>query len=218
MQESSPPFELSWQGSTFYLLAEKALYWPEASALLIADVHLGKVGHFRRHGIAVPHQVVAEDLARIQRLIRRYSPQKLIFLGDLFHSAYNKEWEQFAGEMKEFFAGEMILVEGNHDRSVAGREKSLGLQLMPAFSFEDFLLVHEPPSSPEPGKTYLCGHIHPGVYMQGSGRQKLRLPCFFQSKETLILPAFGRFTGLHAMTPSPEDQVFVVAEGQVIPV
>ena len=31
-----------------------AVYWEEKQTLLLADVHLGKVAHFRKNGISVP--------------------------------------------------------------------------------------------------------------------------------------------------------------------
>jgi uncharacterized protein len=33
-----------------------------------------------------------------------------------------------------------------------------------------------------------------------------------------VLPAFGSFTGLGMITPEPGERVFVVAEGEVVPV
>ncbi len=35
------------------LLPQKAIYWKQQKALIAADVDLGKVGHFRKAGIAV---------------------------------------------------------------------------------------------------------------------------------------------------------------------
>ena len=36
------------------LFADRALFWPRESALLIADLHLGKADTFRAAGIALP--------------------------------------------------------------------------------------------------------------------------------------------------------------------
>jgi hypothetical protein len=33
-----------------------------------------------------------------------------------------------------------------------------------------------------------------------------------------ILPAFGSFTGVRSVVPEPADQVFVVADGEVLPI
>ena len=59
-------------------------------------------------------------------------------------------------------------------------------------------------------------YVHPGVRLQGQGRQRLKVPCFFYRPNQLILPAFGVFTGLHIMQPSTEDQVYALGEKHVL--
>ena len=46
----------SFQGQTLILHPAKAIFWKEKSRLLLADVHLGKAGHFRKVGIPVPQR------------------------------------------------------------------------------------------------------------------------------------------------------------------
>ena len=45
------------------LLAERALYWPRAATLFVADVHLGKAAAFRAGGVPLPRGATAADLA-----------------------------------------------------------------------------------------------------------------------------------------------------------
>ena len=45
------------QGS-FDMSAERSLFWENKSTLIVADVHIGKTGHFRKSGINVPQSVV----------------------------------------------------------------------------------------------------------------------------------------------------------------
>ena len=40
----------------FYLHKTGAIFWKEKDTLLLADIHLGKVGHFRKSGIPVPRK------------------------------------------------------------------------------------------------------------------------------------------------------------------
>ena len=70
------------------MLAEKVLFLPAHNSLLVADVHFGKVNHFRKSGIAVP--VIANDknASTLIDVIQQLKPQRVIFLGDLFHSHY----------------------------------------------------------------------------------------------------------------------------------
>ncbi|NIT59093.1 MAG: metallophosphoesterase, partial [Aliifodinibius sp.] len=62
---------------------------------MIADLHLGKSGHFRKSGIAVPEEVAQSNLNKLDDILELTSPEHLIILGDLFHSNINNEWKQF---------------------------------------------------------------------------------------------------------------------------
>ena len=60
------------------------------------------------------------------------------------------------------------------------------------------------------------GHTHPGIVFRGLGRGHLRLPCFFQRKQQMILPAFGEFTGLGIMKPQEGDIIFAVTKEEIV--
>src|SRR3984885_15395308 len=84
MMSAGLPFQLLNQN--LLLLPQKAIYWQQEKALIAADVHLGKVGHFRKSGIAVPRDMEQSDLAVLSDLVDEFKPKKVLFLGDLFHS------------------------------------------------------------------------------------------------------------------------------------
>ena len=56
-------------GMEFLVLAERALFWPQESLLIIADLHLGKSDIFRRRGVAVPLEVQRQDLLRLHQVL-----------------------------------------------------------------------------------------------------------------------------------------------------
>ncbi|MEM6344527.1 MAG: ligase-associated DNA damage response endonuclease PdeM [Bacteroidota bacterium] len=200
------------------LLPERAIYWPEQRALLVADLHLGKSGHFQKHGIPISGEVHFRDLDVLGTLLQTHSVERLIFLGDLFHSSYNQEWEIFADFMAEFDCRKELIV-GNHDRLIAKHYHSAGLEVYrDSLRLGAFELRHEPLADDEfvHDAYVLCGHIHPGVRLQGAGKQRLRLPCFHFMERQAVLPAFGQFTGLAICYPEENDKVFVIAEGEVI--
>ncbi len=200
------------------LLPERAIYWPEQKALLVADLHLGKSGHFQKHGIPISGEVHFRDLDVLGTLLQTHAVERLIFLGDLFHSSYNQEWEIFADFMAEFDCRKELIV-GNHDRLVAEHYDNAGLVVYrDSLRLGAFELRHEPLSDKEyvADAYVLCGHIHPGVRLQGAGKQRLRLPCFHFMERQAVLPAFGQFTGLAICYPEENDKVFVIAEGEVI--
>ncbi|NNF20211.1 MAG: metallophosphoesterase, partial [Flavobacteriaceae bacterium] len=76
------------------------------------------------------------------------------------------------------------------------------------------LLTHHPEE--REGLFNFAGHIHPAVKIRGQGRQSMRLPCFFKGPRQMILPAFGTFTGMHTLEQKKENEVFAIAEDQVI--
>src|SRR5689334_3920355 len=86
----------------FELLPDKSVYWPAEKTLMIADLHLGKINHFRRSGFPVPAKANDANTASLIELLIRHKPEKMIFLGDLFHSHYNQEWEVLGQVVKYF--------------------------------------------------------------------------------------------------------------------
>jgi metallophosphoesterase superfamily enzyme len=61
----------------------------------------------------------------------------------------------------------------------------------------------------------LAGHLHPTAVLYGGGRDALRMPCFVAEPGLLVLPAFGEFTGGHAVPAAPGRQRFAVGAGRV---
>ena len=64
----------------------------------------------------------------------------------------------------------------------------------------------------------IAGHIHPVFQLQGRGRQRLRLPCFHVTDDITVLPAFGEFTGGHAVELTSTSRIFVTDGCGVWPV
>ena len=198
---------------SFTLHASGSLFWQEKSALLISDVHLGKVSHFRKHGAAVPQKAIQANFDLMNEVVEFFNPKHIYFLGDLFHSHLNNEWNLFE-EWTSKSTSKIILINGNHDIISPLKYEALGIRILDELVEKDFLLTHHPEQ--REGFFNFCGHIHPSVKIRGSGKQSLRLPCFFKSPNQLILPAFGEFTGSFTLKPTKKDQVFAIAEGMII--
>ncbi len=190
-----------------------ALFWAEKNMLLIADVHFGKVAHFRKYGAAIPTSASKSNFTKLQHVVSETNPKIICFLGDLFHSVMNNEFVAFK-QWAETTAASLILVAGNHDIISTHEFEALGMTVVEQLQMDDFLLTHHPTDSDT--HFNISGHIHPGVRLQGMGKQMTKLPCFFKRKQQLILPAFGNFTGKYILKPTEEDDVFVIVEGEVI--
>jgi DNA ligase-associated metallophosphoesterase len=199
------------------LLPQKAVYLPFKRILLIADLHLGKVNHYRKAGYPVPTKANDENTTVLIDLLNHYKPERILFLGDLFHSHYNEEWEVLGQVIRHFQPVSFELVMGNHDiMSTLQYERHNVTIHREEVRIGKLLLTHAPLEKEEAGFYNIAGHIHPGARLYGKGRQALLLPCFYFGKHMGILPAFGSFTGLYPVRVSKGDQVFVIAEGEVI--
>lgn len=198
---------------TFQLHASGACYWVEQDAVLLADVHLGKSAHFRKHGMAVPSQADDNEYDKLNAVIEEFKPARIWFLGDLFHSYQNAEWHFFE-QWSRMQSIEILLIMGNHD--VIAREKFhlLGIKTVQQLQMGDLLLTHHPQ---EIDDVYnIAGHIHPAVKLTGLGRQRMKIPCFFCTNYGMILPAFGDFTGTYALKPKNGNRIFACVEDQVM--
>ncbi|WPU94178.1 ligase-associated DNA damage response endonuclease PdeM [Mucilaginibacter sabulilitoris] len=214
---AATPFTLL--GQNLSLLPQKALYWEQQKALIVADMHFGKVGHFRKAGIAVPRDMEQSDLATLSDLIHEYKPEKLLFLGDLFHSDMNNDWDWFILWRSQFPGLQIILIRGNHDIIADSHYQNLNIELHNELLIGPFLMLHHPLSDTglQNASGYVfCGHIHPGVSLSGRGRQSITLPCFAFGSEQAILPSFGKFTGKVAIRSQKTDRIFAVLKDKVL--
>ncbi|MBD0850290.1 ligase-associated DNA damage response endonuclease PdeM [Maribacter arenosus] len=201
------------QGQNFILHPSGSMFWQERSALLISDVHLGKVSHFRKYGAAIPRDAIQANFELLDEVVDFFNPVCIYFLGDLFHSHLNTEWKYFEAWVSKVQI-EMILINGNHDIIPPLKYETLNVQVVEELILETFLFTHHPEK--RNGLYNFCGHIHPAIKIRGSGKQSLRFPCFFKKQNQMILPAFGEFTGSHTLKPKKQDEVFALAEGLVI--
>lgn len=191
------------------------LYWQERSTLIISDVHLGKISHFRKFGAAVPQKAVAQNFLVMTEVIELFKPKVIIFLGDLFHSSVNKEWQFFEEWISNLMA-KVILVSGNHDIISPVKYEDLGVLVTKELLLDGFLLTHHPEE--RENLFNFSGHVHPAIRLHGVGRQSVRLRCFFKTKNQMILPAFGEFTGNYTMEATPDCEAYALLGDTVLQV
>jgi DNA ligase-associated metallophosphoesterase len=180
---------------------------------LIADVHFGKIDHFRKNGSALPLEVGLENFKKLNRVIDEFQPKKVVFLGDLFHSTQNRDLERFTDWVKQQSV-KMSLIVGNHDIIPPYYFEDLGIKVETSLEIDSIYLSHHPEE--KQGFWNICGHLHPGYILRGYGKQQLKLSCFYKKESQLILPAFGAFTGHFLIEPKENEDVFVVAENEVL--
>jgi DNA ligase-associated metallophosphoesterase len=202
---------------TFWLSATRTIFWEEQKALILSDLHFGKTGHFRKAGIAIPQSVYKEDLQRLINLIQYFKPRQIIAVGDLFHSRVNLELDLFKRWRKDFDAINFILVKGNHDILKEGWYEDADIKVTDELLVDEIFFIHQHCETREDVFTF-CGHIHPGIIINGLGKQSLRFPCFYFTKHQCILPAYSKFTGMATINPSVTDSVYAIVDDSVIKV
>lgn len=200
------------------LLPERALYLPELKALCIADWHLGKAAHFRRSGIPVPQPDLDREFSLVERVSGRYDVTDILFLGDLFHSLKNNDWDRFAQFVGRFPGISFRLIKGNHDIIPEEFFAALGIGWSDRLLFDEkVIFTHEPLyQDTPPGFLNIAGHIHPGYRVYLKARQEVVLPCFHYSRSTLVLPAFGSLTGLQPQGRAAGDVFYCIVGDEVI--
>lgn len=201
---------------TFWLSPHRAAFWEEQKALILSDLHFGKTGHFRKAGIAVPQQVYKEDLQRLVSLLQYFNPRQIIAVGDLFHSLANLELDWFKRWRNDFSSLEFNLVKGNHDILKEQWYKEINISFWEKELIVDGIRFTHDYCKDDPVDYTFCGHLHPGVILNGLGKQSLRFPCFYFSEGHCILPAFSKFTGMATLEPSPSDVVYAIVEKSLI--
>lgn len=181
----------------FLVLADKALYWTEHKALLVADAHFGKAAAYRVLGQPVPQGSTSRNLQRLNILINHYLVEQVIFLGDFLHApkshaastlAALRDWRSNHANLQ------CILIRGNHDLNAGDPPLDLNfIVVSEPYLMGAFALQHIPKSHPT--HHVIAGHVHPVFRLKGKGRQSITLPCLHHSSQLTLLPAFGEFTG-----------------------
>ena len=204
-------------GETVELLPSRALYWPVARTLFVADVHLGKAAAFRAGGVPVPRGATASDLQRLSALLASTGARTLVVLGDFLHAAAGRvpALDRAFSEWRDAHASiGLMLVRGNHDARAGDPPRHWGIEVVgEPHALPPFLACHLP-HAPPTGYA-LCGHVHPGVWVTGPARESARLPCFLIGPRRALLPAFGRFTGLANVVPAADETVVAIAGERV---
>lgn len=176
------------------LLADpsRALIWPERELVVVADLHLEKGSSFARRGMLLPPYDTRATLTRLERVLARFAPRRVISLGDGFHDAEacgrlgTADRERLRNLTARF---DWLWLTGNHDPAPP---EGLGGRSEAAIEIDGVTFCHLPNGAGGAGE--VAGHLHPVASIRARGRKVTR-PCFVASDTRLILPAFGSYTG-----------------------
>ncbi|CAN5347567.1 ligase-associated DNA damage response endonuclease PdeM [soil metagenome] len=170
-----------------------ALYVPDFSALIAADLHFEKGSSLAKRGVHLPPYDTRETLGQLEAAIAQVSPKRLILLGDSFHDRHARE--RIAGDDVARLVAltsriDIVWITGNHDPLPP---RDLGGTIAEEIALGPLSLRHEPSRLAEE-EYEIAGHLHPAAALSQRGRQ-LRCRCFAGDGRRLVMPAFGAFTG-----------------------
>jgi uncharacterized protein len=204
-------------GESVVLSPQRALWWPAQRTLWIADLHLGKAATYRSLGQPVPSGTTQENLQRLSHLIDHYQAEKIVFLGDFLHAAQARTPDIFSAlELwrKRHNSLNCLLVRGNHDSRAGDPPPRMAIDVVnEPHLIGPFAACHHPQQHAT--HFVLSGHVHPVVTLQGTGRDRLRLPCFSIQARVMVLPAFGEFTGGYAVPNDSQQRLYAIGADKV---
>ncbi|NVD45776.1 ligase-associated DNA damage response endonuclease PdeM [Qipengyuania atrilutea] len=227
---------LSFAGEEWFLLEDRALYWPRERALLVADLHLEQASFFAVHGQMLPPYDSRETLERVARAIRQTGARRVITLGDNFHDA--KGCERLDEHSRGMLAAltravDWTWITGNHDNGAddAAMQAICGGSVAPELEVGGIMLRHIARRGEK--RPELSGHFHPRLQITLQ-RRPIRRPCaVIAARERgggsdghrMILPAFGALTAgmpaddpaiLKALQPAGAISAAVIAKGRLL--
>jgi DNA ligase-associated metallophosphoesterase len=183
---------LSFAGETFLATPEGALFWPDQSALLVADLHLEKASWFARFGQFLPPYDSHATLVALAAQVEDTGATRLYCLGDSFHDRFG--CDRLPTNARALLSDltarlDWTWIVGNHDPGFADH---CGGRLADEVVLAGITLRHEAVrGDPRPE---MSGHYHPKLRLHLKGRNVSRR-CFVKSATKLIMPAFGSLTG-----------------------
>lgn len=201
-------------------VADRAAFFPDADALVCADLHLG-----RGHGssIALPVDTGAETVDRLRALLARFAPAEVVVAGDVLH-AFTRVPAPTEAAIEDVRAvaadagAALVLVAGNHDAMLETVADPVD-----AHRLADGTVVahgHDEPALE--AQRYVIGHDHPAIVIEGRRRPcVLWGPDAYRGAEVIALPAFDRLaagTRVWALEARAAQSPFLERVGRYHPV
>ena len=180
----------------------RELFWPKERTLFVADPHFGKTATaFEKSGylyLSTPLRMTVQVVTNA----RKNAGGQLVFSVIFFTPVREKliPYERFYFNGAEACESvEIVLIRGNHDLNLVIHGE-LSIQC----HAEPFMMKHLRHIPPIGQRKCPCCQAHPsGLFNQRDGKRKRTGRLFLGERESIILPAFGAFTGLKNIRPIP---------------
>jgi len=179
------------------------LFIKKEKALILGDLHLGQEEEMNKDGILIPRFQFKDICSDTEKLLKKVKPKKIILNGDLKHNFGRisvEEWRNVVKylELLEKY-GEIIIIEGNHDRVLKAITEKKGIKLEYHHSIGGIYICHghEIPKDADfkKAKTIIIGHEHPAITLT-EGLRTEKYKCFlkgkYKNKTLIVMPSMSQ--------------------------
>jgi len=180
-------------------IAGAALYLQQPEILVLNDLHLGYEQVLHLKGILVPRQQLKLVLNKLEKIIKKFKPKKVIINGDLKHEfgkILEREWKEIL-QFLDFLlkhVEEVIIIQGNHDPVLGPIALKRGVKILPEYLVGNILISHGDELVETSAKTIIIGHEHPAITLKEHGKVE-KFKCFlqgkWQGKTLIVVPSFN---------------------------
>lgn len=210
-------------GNEAVLDVSGAVYLAADELLIIADMHLEKGTAWAKRGIFLPPYDSKVTILALQKVVAKFSPKRILFLGDSFHdktAAFRLQSLELEALNQIAIEQELIWVTGNHDPQIPDVIAGTCCDEM---HLSGLHFTHIPTKNYE-ARGQVSGHLHPAAHVTGRGRS-IRRRCFITDSKRMIVPAFGAYTGglsvkdkaFDGLFDKPSTRIFVLGDDEIFP-
>lgn len=178
--------------------ADYGLWFEDSQTYIVADLHLGYEAEARAEGAGVPSTQYKIIEKRIEAILKRHSPKRLVVAGDLKHSLgrnRRQEWDE-VNALLDLLDGraEPVIIKGNHDNFLPVILRRRRLEMRNSLKIGGFTVAHGHTKVRRSVKGWLAiGHEHPSLRVRDELGARAGAPCFlFSARErVVVMPAFS---------------------------
>ena len=180
-------------------IIDLALWNPKEAVLVISDLHIGYEEYLQQKGMFLPKLQVEQIMKRLNQILEKSQPNKLIINGDLKHEfgrVLRQEWKEVSN-LIEFIlkkVPELILIKGNHDMILGPIAEKKGVKVVKEHLVGGTLLIHGHQLIETTAKRIIIGHEHPAISLKEKSKIE-KYKCFlkgkWKNKELLVMPSFN---------------------------
>lgn len=193
------------------LCAEQAVYIRADDTLAIGDLHLGYEAALQAEHIAMPRFQLEPMMERLEKLLARYNPERIIINGDMKHEfSRNKsqEWDEVETVLDMLTYREIIVIRGNHDNYLQTILARRNIRMMDYITLpaSQITLLHGHKKIDSGGSSgmRIFAHEHPVLRFRDKVGAQITLPCFLyhEKNQILLMPAFSPLaSGTNVISP-----------------